>query len=152
MSSVWKGIKEGLQNVSQDTQVVFGRLSKSKLWYGNWYHGERLIDTMEIPENLEFSRHHTVADFMEQGQWRINEVFRTAVPMVAKELEEIEISEEKDDTIHWVGSFNVTLTTKTAYEFYREKSQTVKWMKKLWQKFIPPKISVSVWKISWNRA
>lgn len=61
LSYVWKGIKEGLQYVSQDIQVVFGKQSKSKLWYGNWYHGERLID-MEIPENLEFSRQHTVAD------------------------------------------------------------------------------------------
>lgn len=38
-SPVWQGIKMGLLSMAKDTQVVFGRLSKSKLWFDNWFFG-----------------------------------------------------------------------------------------------------------------
>lgn len=152
LSSVWKGINYGLQRISQDSQIVFGRQSKTKLWYQNWYYGDKHLDVMEIPVNLEFTRHFTVREFIQQGQWSINEAFRNIIPMFAEALEDMEISKEDEDELQWTSSSTGMLTTKTPYEFYREKSHTVKWMKQLWKKFIPPKMSVNLWKIVWNRA
>lgn len=42
------------------------------------------------------------------------------------------------------------LTVKDAYETYRCKRRVSNWLKKLWQIFLPPKLSVFAWKFLKN--
>lgn len=148
-SSIWKGIKEGLQLMAQDTQVVFGQKSNSKIWYDNWYGGGRLIDAVEIPVELEYTRNLNIAEFIEAGSWKIHEEFENKLPDIAAEMKNMEIEEE--DQLYWTGSSNGVLTTKEAFNHYHDKAPTVHWMKSIWQHYIPPKISVHMWRIVMNR-
>lgn len=42
---------------------------------------------MEIPRNLEFTRHYQISDFIAQGNWHVSEAFKNTLPMVAGYLE-----------------------------------------------------------------
>lgn len=69
------------------------------------------------------------------------------MPNLAMEIRAVEFDSEQEDTIIWSGSRNGELTMKTAYEYYREKCPMIQWEKNIWRAFLPPKISLLVWKI-----
>lgn len=60
-------------------------------------------------------------------------------PNVAERNCTISISETENDEVYWNGSSSGELTTKLAFEHYREKGAIVPWMKHIWCRFIPPK-------------
>lgn len=150
-SSIWGGIKEGLFKSSQDTQVIFGRQSSTKIWFDNWFKGGRLTDAMNPTQALEFTRNWSINMFIRDGQWNINSIFQQALPEVAEVMLQMEVSENDEDEVVWRGSTNGNLTTKGAYNFCRERSQPVTWMKSLWQTYIPPKLSMHIWRMARNR-
>lgn len=60
---------------------------------------------------------------------------------------EMEVNSEHEDIITWRGSSNGNLSVKLPYEYYREKDVATHWEKGIWQTFIPPKISILIWRI-----
>lgn len=57
----------------------------------------------------------------------------------------------EDDELIWMKSPTGVLTIKVAYAEYRKKVRKKFWLKKLWQKYIPSRISVFTWKIVMDR-
>lgn len=54
------------------------------------------------------------------------------------------------DELIWVGDSTSKLMVKSVYEFYRTKEITVQWQGKIWQSYIPPRISIFIWKLVHN--
>lgn len=75
-SSIWRGIKEGLKIMVQATQVIFARNSNSMLWFDNWFLGEMLIDKIQIHNELEYTRHSYIRDFIDNRKWLIHDKFK----------------------------------------------------------------------------
>lgn len=55
------------------------------------------------------------------------------------------------DETYWNGSNIGELTTKFAFERYREKEIIIPWMKYVWRRFTHPKISIFIWKLVQNK-
>lgn len=55
------------------------------------------------------------------------------------------------DELIWECSNSGSLIVNEAYHQYREKCVVIEWHKKIWQLYIPPKISIFLWKCLYNR-
>lgn len=51
------------------------------------------------------------------------------------------------DTLVWEPTINGVVTVKGAYNHYKDKGIKVSWFKMIWQRCIPPKINIFLWKI-----
>lgn len=56
-----------------------------------------------------------------------------------------------EDKLIWEGSPNEKLTVEEFYEQYREKGTIIARYEKLWQKYLPPRISMFAWKCLQDR-
>lgn len=88
---------------------------------------------------------------IEDGKWIFPENFKSLYPVVMAEVEEVLLSDHCSDEIIWEGATDGIIIVKTAYDIYRDKLVSLRWKKKLWNQFIPPKLSVLAWKITSNR-
>lgn len=100
---------------------------------------------------IKFKENYRVSQIIECGCWNIPQDLMNLFPVVSSEIKEVQISEVEEDELFWDGSANRVITVKAAYNFYRDKKQTVLWKKALWRKFIPPKISLFTWKLCSQR-
>lgn len=106
---------------------------------------------LEIPVELLFTKNYRVSPIIQNGEWVIPESLSRLYLIISAEILEVQISESNDNELIWEGSPNGDISVKSAYEFCREKEQSVKWLQQLWKKFIPPKLSIFAWKILCNR-
>lgn len=63
----------------------------------------------------------------------------------------MQITEEDEDQLVWLGRANGEIAIKIAYMHYSEKNVECHWLKFFWLTFVPPKLSVFAWKMVNNR-
>lgn len=63
----------------------------------------------------------------------------------------VEIVDSDDDQIYWDRDEDGSLMIKKSFMFYREKGNTAHWEKRIWNTFLPPSVSIFIWKILRNR-
>lgn len=54
-SSIWKGLKIGLQQIYNDVIWMVGRKLKRSFWFNRWLNGESVHSLMQIPQSLLYS-------------------------------------------------------------------------------------------------
>lgn len=116
------------------------------LWEDQWLNGRSLSSFMSIPQELLFMENFEVSEIMVNGSWSIPQIWRDRFPVVTREIEEFQIAKTDDDELFWDGTAEGVITVKEAYNLSRERS-CGEMEKKIGQRFIPPKISIFVWKI-----
>lgn len=62
----------------------------------------------------------------------------------------IPVSDRADELV-WERASNGVLTVRKAFDFYRDGEPVVDWLKKLWQSFVPPNISMFAWRLYHDR-
>lgn len=105
---------------------------------------------MALPEALIHTRDQLVCQQQLNGKWNLSAEFND-FPELREKILAVRIMKEKQDELIWTGSHNGTITVKEAFNFCRGKGTVCYWLKGLWRKFIPPRISVFLWKILNNR-
>lgn len=55
---------------------------------------------------------------------------------------------QEHNTMVWRKGNTGLVTVKDQYEAYRGRNRSTHWLKKLWQTYLPPKISVFTWKFT----
>lgn len=158
-SSTWKGIKEALEIISLDITWLIGSNSKLLLWHDNWTGVGPLSAIAAIPNALLNTQDSKVGDYVVDGVLHIPTEIMHIVRTAGGDLSHVVVpTVECQDEPVWEGADNGILTVKGAYEYYREKETERPWLEKLWQRFLPPKISVMLWRIihdrlptQWNR-
>lgn len=74
------------------------------------------------------------------------------MPLLAAKIQSIQIPEvDREDMLIWKPSATGKLTMKAAFEYYREKEEEMTWLKLIWKRFLPPKISVFIWRLLWHK-
>lgn len=98
-----------------------------------------------------YREQYIVKDFMANGRLEIPQ-------QLAEILSDCNVTIDVDitcfdsqDELIWEGAQDGRLTVKRAYEYYREKEQSMLWVKFFWQTFIPPRVSMLAWKIYHDR-
>lgn len=74
-SSIWRGIKVGLQTCALDVNWIVGRHSKLSFWNDNWLEGRSLSSMYQIPQNLQYTKNYSVGRFISGGEWQLPENF-----------------------------------------------------------------------------
>lgn len=146
-SSIWPGIKEGLNLLLPDTCYLLGYYSDCSFWNDLWLEGEKTTDIVVVPQQWRLVENYTIKDMRQHGRWKLPEFLKLQYPNVEQKIQQVEVAEMEDNLSQWKGGTNGELSMKQAFDHYREKSIQQLWMKKLWSIFIPPKISLLVWKI-----
>lgn len=101
-------------------------------------------------DNLVYTANHIVGDFINAGWQAIPDAFKTQLPDIVVMVTEVYIADTDHDEGLWDGSANGCMTTKLAYEFYREKGVKIQQLEGIWRSFIPPKILLFAWKAYMN--
>lgn len=106
--------------ISMDVRWRLGRNLQCSLWNDNWLAGRSLSSTVNIPQSLNFMKKLKGCDLMENGAWKIPEIFKHELP-ISKQMEHTTIEDVMEDELLWEHSNNGVLTIKSAYEQYRQK-------------------------------
>lgn len=92
-----------------------------------------------------------VGDFINNGSFDFPQQLITLLNGSSLQWQDIDIPQfDCEDELIWEGSQSGRLTVKEAHNFYRERGIEVNWYKNLWQKFVPPRVSIFAWKILHN--
>lgn len=89
-----------------------------------------------------FTKDYTLDRVIRNGEWTVPAVFIQRYHDLWLLIREVPFAENDEDQLVWTGSTNGYLTIKDAYGFYRDKSNTVAWLRRIWSRFIPPKLCV----------
>lgn len=150
-SSIWSGIKSVLPVLQQDLAWALGYNSKCRLWYDYWTMAGPLIDRGPIPLELLDTKSSTVGEFVENFKLVLPSTLSQYMEVIGLDIADIAVPLSRDmDELIWMKGQTGTLTIKDAYSVYRTKSRNRPWLKKLWQRYLPPKFSVFAWKIATN--
>lgn len=80
-----------------------------------------------------------VGDFIQNGSLSLPVQLR----VLFGDLNHITVPEGNvQDELIWEGAESCILTVKGAFHYYRDKGFMTSWYSKLWQPYIPPKISM----------
>lgn len=66
-------------------------------------------------------------------------------------MEQVKIEEESNNEIIWTGSRSGQMTMKEAYVTYIGGKVKQIWVGRVWEPFLPPKISIFAWKLIMDR-
>jgi len=67
-SSIWSGIKEYMQVISENSTWLLGNGNSINFWLDNWC-GDTLVNLLNIPPNLHHHLKVYVSDFIHDFQW-----------------------------------------------------------------------------------
>lgn len=62
---------EGLSTLKPDTYWCVGDKSKCSFWTDKWLEGGSIIERLDIPGELEYTRAFTVSEFMVDNKWEV---------------------------------------------------------------------------------
>lgn len=74
---------------------------------------------MAILSELQFTQQFKVCDIIHEGTRQIPQRLQMLYPVVAEEINSVQISESETYAIIWDGGINGGITVKTTYEHYK---------------------------------
>lgn len=105
---------------------------------------------MDIPLEYLYTGEYKVSHFVQDG--KLSNLVQLVNMVGEQNFTDIIIPEyDTGDDLVWEGANEGVMTVKNAYDHYREREQTTPWIIALWHPFLPPKISIFLWKIYHNR-
>lgn len=93
-----------------------------------------------------------VADAICNSSWILPPLFSFWYPHISHEIEGVILpNSPTEDRLIWKHSRSGSLTLKDSYNSCRKKLPKQSWCSLIWKAFIPPKLSVLVWRIFHNK-
>lgn len=111
-----------LHSVVLDITWIVGNQSSLSLWNDRWFDGQMLSSVVQIPEALEFTNDYTLGHLIQNGWWILPVQFHENLQGVCQRILEVEILEQPEDQLVWLGSTNGEVSIKEAYHCYRERA------------------------------
>lgn len=137
--------------VALDIGYIVGRRSKLSLLSDCWINGSNLYSMLDIPKALQYTKNFTVGDIIQDGTWFIPQQLRKQYGEICHKILQVQIVDQDDDELIWMGSTNGKISIKITYKSYRQKGIKSVWMKKIWNSYIPPKFSFFAWRLLHKR-
>ncbi|GLT40903.1 hypothetical protein SLA2020_150010 [Shorea laevis] len=170
MSRVWKdivslgsGSERPVEMLVNGFKWEVGDGSFVDFWSSKWVGNEPLKNLFPRLFTLATNREGLVKDmgvwrdesWVWECKWRCGYVGRATgeVEQLREMLNGIQVRVNGVDSWRWVHSTNGFYSVKGAYEFLTPKSCCFdeKWVKVIWNKYVPSKLSVFGWRLFLNR-
>lgn len=84
---------------------------------------------MDIPQEPQYTKYFLVSQIIDKGVWAIPQIWSDQFPVVAREIQEVQIPDLDKDELYWSGSTDVIISVKAANNVYREKEKIILWEK-----------------------
>ncbi|CAL0303089.1 unnamed protein product [Lupinus luteus] len=148
-SSNWPAIIANWHIVHMNSVWIIGDGQRTDFWIDNWL-GEPLIDTLNIPWNLQHNLKASVADFINDHSWIIPQSLSALYPQLPALISSTSISSDPDILV-WKNSSDGFLTVKEAYIHFNHGSVHSNWGKIMWSYSIPLAKSFTTWRLLNNK-
>lgn len=123
-SSVWGGIRKGLELIRLDVKWSIGTNSQLSLWNDVWLNGRSLWSFLHRLPELGFTADCKVSNFISDNAWALPDIFFTLFPVVLKKFRKFTSRMRKQ-----MKFFNGMITVKEAFNTYRSENQVCIWKK-----------------------
>ncbi|KAH1131799.1 hypothetical protein J1N35_003177 [Gossypium stocksii] len=137
-----------------------GRGNKISIWNDCWIPGSEKVGRQTSKENNEL---HLVLDLIdcENKTWKAELINNTFQTEIAQKILQIPLTEvDYEDFQVWKGEPSLDFSVRSAYKLLQYASldptcyllqvETKEFYKKLWDLQLPSKITLIIWRISWN--
>lgn len=150
-SSIWPGIKSILHILFQNCRWVIGNGSTTSLWVDKWL-DKPIVDVVGAIEIAHSLSRTKVSNIIRMGKWVIPSIFSSTFPDLTKEILEMPLPIDEDkDVLIWEVSTSSVFSFSDGYEIVRHRFPVKSWASIIWRPFIPPRYSILVWKILFNK-
>ncbi|KAM1823097.1 hypothetical protein ACFX14_025043 [Malus domestica] len=150
-SSIWPGIKSILHILFQNCRWVIGNGSTTSLWVDKWLDNP-IVDVVGATEIAPSLSRTKVSNIIRMGKWVIPSIFSSTFPDLTKEILEMPLPIDEDkDVLIWEVSTSGVFSFSDGYEIVRHRFPVKSWASIIWRPFIPPRYSILVWKILFNK-
>ncbi|XP_070679393.1 uncharacterized protein [Malus domestica] len=150
-SSIWPGIKSILHILFQNCRWVIGNGSTTSLWVDKWL-DKPIVDVVGATEIAHSLSRTKVSNIIRMGKWVIPYIFSSTFPDLTKEILEMPLPIDEDkDVLIWEVSTSGVFSFSDGYEIVRHRFPVKSWASIIWRPFIPPRYSILVWKILFNK-
>ncbi|TQD76419.1 hypothetical protein C1H46_038047 [Malus baccata] len=150
-SSIWPGIKSILYILFQNCRWVIGNGSTTSLWVDKWL-DKPIVDVVGATEIAPSLSRTKVSNIIRMGKWVIPSIFSSTFPDLTKEILEMPLPIDEDkDVLIWEVSTSGVFSFSDGYEIVRHRFPVKSWASIIWRPFIPPRYSILVWKILFNK-
>ncbi|KAH1107357.1 hypothetical protein J1N35_011125 [Gossypium stocksii] len=159
-SLTWKSIWAAKGLLKKGLCWRIRRGNKVSIWNDCWIQG---IDSIARPYNSRNSHIELVSDLIDNTnrKWRTELVNNTFQLMVSRSILQIPLSEiEHEDFQVWGGETTGTYSVRSAYKLlqfanldpsdYLLQTESMEFFRKLWTLKLPPKVTITIWRIAWN--
>lgn len=140
-SSVWPGVRSFWGVIQDNSQWFIGSGAKISFWTDNFL-GRPIIDLFGDHVALRQST-DLISNYIDNGLLHLH------FPALCNLISQVPVAKNSsmEDNLIWTPSSSGDLTAKQAYLFLRHPSSTSEWGKRLWSKFIWPRMSLHTWKV-----
>lgn len=98
---------------------------------------------LNVHEYISHNLHASVADFIDDGIWRMPNSVQLAFPTISSIVQQISIPiDDVEDKLVWHNLDNGELSLKEAYSIKSLVGQNFHWFKNIWSRDIPPSKSL----------
>ncbi|XP_024177848.1 uncharacterized protein LOC112183741 [Rosa chinensis] len=149
-SSVWHGLKTALPFIFHNSKWLIGDGKLVNLWMDKWLNAP-LIVKLQAP-NFPKRLMSTVENFITNQQWTLPNEFSISFPVLAAEILQIPLSiEPENDVLIWEPSSSGSFSFSDGYHLVRQSFSEDEWVSKVWHSFIPPRLSLLAWRLSYDK-
>ncbi|XP_057803315.1 uncharacterized protein LOC131018618 [Salvia miltiorrhiza] len=148
-SSIWLGIHDEISPLVEDSYSFIGNGESTNFWKDDWI-GYKLADRCAVPVLFLDSLNFTVADYFYDGVWHFTQNFVNNFPEVVCDILLLPIGTDSD-TRFWKNSVHGQVTSALAFANNCHRFPQVTWGTWIWERFIPMRRSMVVWRVLHNR-
>lgn len=149
-SSVWVGISQAIPQLKMDVAWSVGSKSNRNLYTDDWTVNGAFLDRAPIPPNPQYTTKHMLGQYVFNGKIMLPGPVQLHLQNLGITYSKVVIpSEQLEDELIWTRNLDGKLCVKEAFEAYREKGIRRSCLGR-YDSYIPPKISVCLWKIYTN--
>ncbi|KAA3465295.1 reverse transcriptase [Gossypium australe] len=159
-SLTWKSIWAAKGLLQKGLCWQIGRGNKVSIWNNCWIQGIELLERHNSSDKMQLE---LVSDLIDNAnrKWRAELISNTFHPNVARIILQIPLSEsDHEDFQVWRGEPTGEYSVRSAYKLlqnanldpsnYLLQTEIKEFFGKLWNLQLPSKISIIIWRISWN--
>nr|XP_011470584.1 PREDICTED: uncharacterized protein LOC105353269 [Fragaria vesca subsp. vesca] len=146
-SSIWPGVRQFWKTVQDNSQWFIGSGNGIYFWRDKFM--GRPINEFFGSNVLMQDNSDLVSKYIDNGSWNLPPLLQLHYPALCGMINQVPVSEDPsvNDKLIWTSSASDELTAKQAYTFMRHSSNPVIWGKRLWAKYILPRMSFLAWKV-----
>lgn len=131
-------------------KVLVGDGRTTSFFYDKWLSNEALSQRINIGVNV-WGSSTLVHEWRREGVWSIPPSFCRRQPIIAAEIQAIQLQEHNNDRTIWTLTLNGKFTIASFYEKLRMKRNRVHWHRLVWAGKSPQKYRFIMWLLVQSR-